>query len=370
MNSELKVLLILLREKEISRKKLEKLLNLSPSSTTYVLAKLRDLLTISELASNFGKAPHIIKIDKDAWTNVVVNVGREKLTAVKFNAHGEEIESVSLRLKEEQLSNCKIKDILVETLMKFENYDSIGFGFSGKVEKDIVNSKILNLKNFKVKDVLKSAEIEVPYIAISDVEAIAAYHSKTKNSLRTLVINYGIGIGACYYEYNPKSMDTKRSVIDIGHLYAGGNEKCYCGALGCLETVASEYAVLRDFGEINVSFEEFIHNEDFYFDKVNKLRSIVKHSHNEALKYYDKVFVYLATFIGNLALVYDVNEVTIHGEGTNEWLCANIESRAHSISKNFSNIKFVYGERPDSVLRGLSYEAAVEYLKKKYGRRR
>ncbi len=370
MVSELKVLLILLREKEISRKKLEQLVNLSPSSTTYVLNKLRDYLQISELVSTFGKAPQVIKINKSAWTNVAINVGREKVTAVKFNALGEELESVSLRLKEDQLSNSKISDVLVDVLSKFEEYDSVGIGFSGKVNKDIVNSKILNLKDFKVKDVFKNAKIEVPYVVMSDVEAIAAYQSKSKNSLKTLVINYGIGIGACYYDYNPKTMTTEKRVIDIGHLYAGGTEKCYCGAVGCLETVASEYAVLRDFENLQVSFEEFIHNEDMYFDKVNELRSFIKHHPEEAMKYYAKVFTYLATFIGNLCLIYDVDEVTIHGEGINEWLCGNIEKRAHDISKNFSGIKFVYGERPDSVLRGLSYESAVEYLKKKYGRRR
>lgn len=252
-------------------------------------------------------------------------------------------------------------------LDKFYDYDSIGIAFSGNVVDDKVYSKILKLNKFDPIKSLKLKQLGVPYVILSDVEAIAAYESKSTGKDKVLILNYGTGIGACYYEYRALFSREEFKDIPLGHIYFGGTEKCYCGATGCLETVASDYVLVKDYLGNKLKFVDFIEHEEEYFNLLKKVRNLFRKDEDTALKLYDKIISSLAIAVGNLSIILGINEITLYGEGSSEWLATILEKRVNDFSKNV-NVHVRYGNVKDAVERGTSLEAAVVLVKKKFSK--
>jgi len=162
---------------------------------TYLLDKLRDYIEIEEEFPATGKPPQLISISEEAWHILAINVGRERIRAVVYNGKGEELESAEYKMKSEFLNNEGINELLRKTIEKFYDFDSIGIAFSGTVVDDKVYSKILKLERYEPVKSLKLKSLGVPYVILSDVEAIAAYESKiiespSEPSLRIFSIKY------------------------------------------------------------------------------------------------------------------------------------------------------------------------------------
>jgi len=369
LNNEAKILLHILRAKKLRRKELEKIIGVNPSTMTYLLDKLRDYIEIEEEFPATGKPPQLISISEEAWHILAINVGRERIRAVVYNGKGEELESAEYKMKSEFLNNEGINELLRKTIEKFYDFDSIGIAFSGTVVDDKVYSKILKLERYEPVKSLKLKSLGVPYVILSDVEAIAAYESKTTGRERVFVLNYGTGIGACYYEYHALFSKDEFKNIALGHIYFGGDEKCYCGAYGCLETVASDFVVFRKYTGSSISFVEFIAHEENYLSELKTIRNLYKTNESKAKEIYSEVIDKLAYVLGNLSLILGVSNIAIYGEGSSEWLAQQIEMKAKSLSPNF-NFSVRYGHVRDAVERGVSLEAAVNYVKKTFSKSR
>ncbi|AMW32331.1 Sugar kinase of the NBD/HSP70 family, may contain an N-terminal HTH domain [Fervidobacterium changbaicum] len=369
MKNEAKILLHILREKKIRRKELEKIVGVNPSTMTYLLDKLKDYIEIEEDSSTMGKPPQLVSISKEAWHILAVSVGRERIRAVVYNGKGEELESTEYKVRGEFLNNEGINELLRKTLEKFYDYDSLGIAFSGTVVDDKVYSKILKLERYDPVKSLKLKALGIPYVILSDVEAIAAYESKTTGKERVFVLNYGTGIGACYYEYHALFSKDEFKNIPLGHIYFDGSEKCYCGARGCLETVASDYVAFKKYTKSSVSFVEFITHEEKYLNDLKIIRNLHKADEGRAKEIYAEIIDRLAYVLGNLSLILGVNNVAIYGEGSSEWLAHQLEIKAKSLSPNF-NLSVRYGHVQDAVERGVSLEAAVNYVKKSFSKSR
>jgi predicted NBD/HSP70 family sugar kinase len=367
LKNEAKILLQVLRNKIIKRKELEDLIGITPSTMTYLLDKLKGYVEIEEGNTNLGKPPQFIALSKNAWKVLAISVGREKVRAVLYNAKGEEIERSEQRVKHQDLSPEGITNLLRKTTGKFYDYDSIGIAFSGSVTDDKVYSHILKLNKYDPTKALKLKSLGVPFVILSDVEAIAAYESKKSNKERVLVINYGTGIGACYYEYHALFTRDEFKNIPLGHIYFKSQELCYCGAKGCLETVASDYVAVSNYLNDRISFIEFIENEEKYWNTLKTIRNLYKYDEKRAMEIYRDVIDNLAFVIGNISIILNINEITLYGEGASEWLSKSIERRINELSKNF-DVRIVYGNVADAVERGASLEAAVAFVRKKFSK--
>ncbi|MEN3042684.1 MAG: ROK family protein [Fervidobacterium sp.] len=367
MKNEAKIILHILRNKKIRRKELENIIDVTPSTMTYLLEKLRNYIQIEEGETTLGKPPQFLLLSKNAWKILAVNVGREKIRAVLYNAQGEELERSEYRVRKEDLSDEKISEILRKTIEKFYDYDSIGIAFSGTVVDDKVYSNILKLNKFDPIKALRLRNIGVPYVIISDVEAIAAYESKTTGKDKVFILNYGTGIGACYYEYHALFTRDEFKNIPLGHIYYGGQEKCYCGSLGCLETVASDYVVVKRFINGELNFIDFIENEEQYWSYIKQVRNLYKEDEKSAFELYSPVIDSLAYVLGNIGMLLSLKEITLYGEGVSEWFAKKLENKITELSKNFS-MQISYGNVIDAVERGVSLIAAIALVKKKFSK--
>ena len=367
MKNEGKILLHLLRQKRIRRKDLEKIIGVNPSTMTYLLDKLIDYIEITEEVPTQGKPPQFISISKRAWHILAISVGREKIRAVIYNGHGEELECTEQRVRKEHLNAIGITELIKNIFDKFYDFDSLGIAFSGNVNDEKVDSKILKLNNYDPVKALRLKSLGLPFIILSDVEAIAAYESKTSGKERVFVLNYGTGIGACYYEYHALFSRDEFKSIPLGHLYFGGNEKCYCGATGCLETVASDYVAFKNFTGNDISFIDFIEQEEDYWDILKSIRNINKTNNSKALEIYENVIDKLAYVLGNTTLLLGVDDIALYGEGSSKWFANMLERKINELSTNFK-VSVRYGNVFDAVERGVSLEAAVHLVRKKFSK--
>lgn len=367
LKNEAKLLLHILRRKRIKRKELEELLDVTPSTMTYLVDKLRDYLDIEEETSGVGKPPQFLTISKNAWRILSIAVGREKIRAVIYNGHGEEQESYVQRVRSEHLSSEVINDLLLSILEKFYDYDALGIAFSGLVMGDKVHSKILKLDGYDPVRGLRLKSRDVPYVVISDVEAIAAYESKTTGKDRVFVLNYGTGLGACYYEHHALFTRDEFKNIPFGHMYAGGDEKCYCGNVGCLETVASDYVAVKNYLKREISFVEFIENEEQFADELRTVRSMYKSNSKKYDQLHEQIFDYLSMFVGNTAILLGVDEITLYGEGVSEHFCSRLQAK---VRERFGRdlVKLRNGNASDAVERGVSLEAAIALVRSRFGK--
>ncbi|HOJ93896.1 MAG TPA: ROK family transcriptional regulator [Fervidobacterium nodosum] len=367
MKNEAKILLQILRNKTIRRKELEEIIDVTPSTMTYLLDKLKGYIEIEEGDTNLGKPPQFISLSKDAWKVLSISVGREKIRAILYNAKGEELERSEYRVKHENLSNDGITSLVKNIIDKFYDYDSIGIAFSGNVVEDKVYSTILKLDKYDPVKSLKLKKLGIPYVIISDVEAIAAYESKTTGNDKVFVLNYGTGIGACYYEYHALFTRDEFKVIPLGHIYLNGEEKCYCGAKGCLETVASDYVAVKNYLGQNIDFVHFIENEETFWEELKDVRNLYKQNEEVAERVYSQIIDNLAFVVGNISMILGLDEITLYGEGTSTWFANKLEKRINELSKNF-NVRVRHGKVMDVVERGTSLEAAVAFVRKKFSK--
>lgn len=78
MKNEAKILLHVLRKKRIKRKDLEKIIDVTPSTMTYMLEKLKNYIVIEEEVSKVGKPPQFVLLSRNAWKILSISVGRER----------------------------------------------------------------------------------------------------------------------------------------------------------------------------------------------------------------------------------------------------------------------------------------------------
>ncbi|MEK6593784.1 MAG: ROK family transcriptional regulator [Pseudomonadota bacterium] len=85
----------------------------------------------------------------------------------------------------------------------------------------------------------------------------------TRGAKDVVLVNAALGIGASVMEAGRIVRGNRAAAGQIGHMrVAGASELCTCGRRGCLDTVASGYAVLRRLGKVGSRRIPREHNVD------------------------------------------------------------------------------------------------------------
>lgn len=366
LNNQKKFLLNLLFKGKVTRKQLENILKITPSTLSYLLTNLKkkDLITVSHnKTEKAGRPKQIIKMNKNFWKSLGIRIGRETISLTVFNGDFEEEEKISMKLTKNEMGNENISLMLEKIIKKVSSLDKIkavGIALSGNVIKGKVNSKILNLENFSPNTIVKSILPNATVSILNDVEAISTEEFVKHGGKKILVVNYGTGIGACFYESHGIYEKSERKVIELGHFYAGSKEKCYCGAFGCLETVASDYANLKRFKFYNLKIEEFISNEEIYDNDLAELRNLYKINEKEAKKIYETTFEYLAIFLTNIFRLLAPEKIILSGEGVSKWFSQVLERKILSISS--VAVPITYRGLKNNIEFGAALDAIREYI--------
>ena len=314
-------------EKEVSRKALSGKVGVRNSTLSYLLGSLKEfgMVKIKNVSYGRGRPNQMISLNPEYGNVMGIKIGRESLSATVFDFSLSEVESIVIPF--DGTDNLE-EDIIQEIQKLILNHRplTLGFAVSGTIdlkEKEVFSSPILNLREFKLQEMLKTRGLD--FLLFNDVDALHVGQMVESGVFdrTSLTVTFGIGIGASFFDGEDilTSGDGK-SIFELGHMaYDPDGEPCYCGRRGCLETVASEYSLIAE----RPSIKMFVENFGNYREEIKKIRTAAKSGKKKNV--YKPVLKKLGRAISNILLLLRPSLVWIGGEGlVSNWIFEEIKA--------------------------------------------
>lgn len=205
-----------------------------------------------------GKRPHIFSLNPDAAYIMGVDVGRIHLKIAIFNLRKEIIGEIKVypsileegKTNEENLRYIreKIDLTLQELSIPFQKIKVAGFAIPGLIDSDGNAYTYFTYEDTNIKKVLEKM-LGMPVFIDNDSRIMAlAEHTfgVAKGISNSLCISVNECIGLGMILNSQPYTGYKGMAGEFGHIRISGlNGQCYCGKVGCLETVASGRAIVR-----------------------------------------------------------------------------------------------------------------------------
>ncbi len=244
-------------------------LSLTPAAITILVNEMVLEGIVNELGqleedNKLGRRKMLIDINYDHKYVIGISIEQEWINIGVSNLRGEV--KISSRFRTDRtvapaqllntISSSCVSMLWKESILK-ENVLGIGVGIIGQVDREGgISLHAYGLWNEKVpvKEILEK-ELQLPVIVDNNVRALALGEmesrkgdeaSKTAAASNMLFVKYGPGVGSALIINNEIYYGSSNAAGEMGHTiveYQG--EQCKCGRNGCLETIASEKAVIR-----------------------------------------------------------------------------------------------------------------------------
>jgi glucokinase-like ROK family protein len=244
----------------ISRAELSRITGLTRTTVSEIVAELLEEGLVTEIGvgeSIGGKSPILLSLAKDSRCLIGLDIAQNHFRGAVVNLRGEIKKMITAPVKdrfgEKPLKQIfEILDLLIES--PCNPIVGIGIGTPGLVntlEGVVINAVNFEWKNFSLAKVLQE-RYQLPVYIYNDSQAAAmgeylygGYHQKGEN---LVVINVGYGIGSGIILNGKLFQGDDGGAGEIGHVVVvhQGAKPCRCGHAGCLETVASAQAILRE----------------------------------------------------------------------------------------------------------------------------
>ena len=262
------VLLTLLHEPSLSRVQLAKRTTLSNTTITNLVAELMELGIVSEEGENFRAAGEIrpvgrprtgIHLEPAARFVVGIHIGVGIFRVAIANLRNEILHKQShtfdIKLPAMKVIDqiaLRVEEAIAASQVERNRILGVGVGASGLVDFQsgtIVMAPNLNWRDIPIKEYLHQA-IRLPVVVDNNVRAMAfgETHFGAGRDANSLAFVYGrIGVGAGLTYKGQVYRGSAMGAGEIGHtiMLLYGGEPCRCGNSGCLETLVSEVAILR-----------------------------------------------------------------------------------------------------------------------------
>jgi predicted NBD/HSP70 family sugar kinase len=264
-----------------------------------------------------GKNPILLSIAPNSRYLIGLNLAQNKFVGAIVNLRGEIIEKIELNVNDN--NGEKALDSVYQILDTLINLDhtpivGIGVGAPGLInsrEGVVINAVNLDWHNLKLGKLLeKKYKIPVSILNDSQASAIGEYvysgnHGQEENYI---VVNINQGIGAGILINGSLFQGDGGGAGEIGHVVAIENgELCRCGKRGCLETIASMKAILRQIDQ--TSIEEAL---SAFAEQDSKTREVVL-----------KAAHYLGISLANMIGLLNIHKIILTGDVARfgaEWL--------------------------------------------------
>lgn len=263
------VLLSLLQNSNVSRVLLAQKTNLSNSTISNLISELIHQGIVSEEEQSpievttpnpVGRPRTSIHLEPNARFAVGIHIGIGIFRVAVVNLMGEVIQSQIHTFRVDEPATqvlaqmvVAVKDCIFSCKIDQSKILGIGVGASGLVDfPNGVNilAPNLNWHNVPIRDILK-AELGLPVVVDNNVRsmAIGEKYFGAGRDVDSLVFIYGrIGLGAGLIFKGEVFRGSTTGAGEIGHtvMQFEGGLPCRCGNTGCLETLVSEPALIRE----------------------------------------------------------------------------------------------------------------------------
>ncbi len=305
------VLQTIFANQAISRAEIARVTSLTRTTVSDVVSGLLAEGLVEEVGlgeSLGGKNPILISIVPDSRYSIGLNLGQKKFVGAIVNLRGEIKKMVEVPIHDNDSQNAldavyKMISQLIKS--KLTPIIGIGVGTPGLVQTQ--SGTVLNAVNLDWQDLplgqLLFKKFNIPVSILNDSQASAigeyVYGGKAELGESLIVVNIKNGIGAGILINGRLFQGDGGGAGEIGHVMVRENgDLCRCGKHGCLETVSSVRAVLR---QLNLtSIDQAI--EAFQAGDPDAVRVITQAGH------------YLGISLANLVGAFNIRKILLTGD--------------------------------------------------------
>ncbi len=240
---------------EISRAEVARVTRLTRPTVSDLVAELMSQRLVVEVGyapSTGGKRPMLLRIDEDAQNTISIDLSRKDFCGAVLDLRGEVQHREYRRWRNDRPSLDLIFE-LVDSLVAAADRPLLGIGVGTPGLIDAAHGVVVAAVNQEWTNVplrqLLEERYGVPAYVANDCQAAALgeFTFGNVNGVQDLVvISVGWGIGAGIVVNGQLLHGTPFGAGEIGHIVVAENgERCSCGGFGCLETVSSSQAIVR-----------------------------------------------------------------------------------------------------------------------------
>ncbi|MDB1124542.1 DNA-binding transcriptional regulator NagC [Vibrio algarum] len=243
----------------ISRIQVADVSQLAPASVTKITRQLMEKGLIKEVAqqaSTGGRRAISLTTEVEPFHSIAIRLGRDYVQLSLFNLGGVEIARTQSNFNysnQTELESGLIKRIqlfLDECSDKINQLIAIGIvlpGLVDPVEGVVDYIPNTNVNNFELGNIIKNT-FNVECFIGNDIRGKALaehYFGVSQECNDSILVSVHRGTGAGIIVNKQVFLGSNRNVGEIGHIQIDPlGEQCQCGNFGCLETVASNPAIL------------------------------------------------------------------------------------------------------------------------------
>ena len=269
------ILYLLNSEGAMSRKELANRLGLTPAAVTKICAELIEKGYVRETGEvreqmKSGRLEVLLELNCKDKLAMCVNAERDCVTFAVCTLTGELLEKKQIPFSRDVDSVViEAHRFLKESRLDAGKFIGAGVCIIGSIDEDDFGV----WKDERLKEKFESA-LNLPVMIENNVKAFALgelIYGEFKNSNSVLFLKWGPGIGSAIIAHGKVYTGNDSSVTEIGHYIVNtGGARCRCGRFGCLETEASEEAILSEL-DTKQTLDEVLKNCD------NEIMNIIAH---------------------------------------------------------------------------------------------
>ena len=329
----------------ISRAEIARRTNLTRATVSDIVTLLSKENLVKEIGygeSIGGKAPILLSLVADSRYLLGLNLGLDKFIGSVVNLRGEIKDSVEYPVNgnDRELALQLVYKILDELTQKeWRPLVGIGVGTPGLVNtrEGVIESAVnLEWQDLPLGQLLEM-KYKIPVLVLNDSQATAigefVYGGEHPSDQNLIVVNVKHGIGAGILIHGRLFQGDGGRAGEIGHVVVQENgELCRCGQQGCLETVSSVRAVLKNLN----------------LDSLDKAQACFDSGDPNAQQVVTKAAHYLGISLANLIGMLNIQKIILTGDMTRfgvSWLEAvNTSMRNAALLRLSENTKLELGK--------------------------
>ncbi|WP_270564320.1 ROK family transcriptional regulator [Clostridium beijerinckii] len=323
----------------MSRKDIASIVQLTPAAVTILVNDMikdgiiKEAGELEEGDKRVGRKKILIDINYNYKYVLGINIEAEQINIGVSNISGDIIAETSWAtdMDSEMKPEVFLKEIADKCVNLFwkenilkESILGVGVGIVGLVDNNTGVSKHaygLWRQSVHVKGILENA-LEIPVVVDNNVRALAVAEMDYKSEQDIsdmLFVKHGPGIGSAMIVGKKIHYGANNKAGEIGHAIMNlEGELCKCGKRGCLETVASKQAILKNIKAIfSMKETPLLYSkcngsaDDISLDKVFEAAFSGGDRERKILR---QVAVNMAMAISNAVSLYDPQQVILYGK--------------------------------------------------------
>jgi predicted NBD/HSP70 family sugar kinase len=243
---------------EVSRAELARLTGLTRTSVSNLVGELLDDRLVEETGrgpSTGGKQPIMLRVRADGRHLIGLDLGESAFSGAIVDLRGNIVRRVSVPLEGRDGDDAlQLVYSLIDSLVSGNGASpllGIGIGAPGLIDSrtgDVRWAVNLAWERLPLGQLVEE-RFGVPVVVANDSQAAAVaeltFGSASGRPENLIVVRVGRGIGAGIILNGQLFHGDGAGAGEIGHtIYGPGRERCRCGRIGCLETVASMRAMV------------------------------------------------------------------------------------------------------------------------------